>query len=165
MAIASTSVGIGDSQSNNVPRNLWGSIYNPTATGTDYSLKALSLTNKSAATNCSIGDFRGDTVAVPTATNLIFTGSAIAVKYSNIITNSAWRAREIAGGSASLSIITVTGKVTLSGSGATAVVGGDGSVGILYDGGGGAADADFIIYYSNGTDGSSAGVTFNANHA
>ena len=164
MTIASTNVGIGDSKTDNVPRNLWGSIFNPTATGTNYSLQDETLTNKGAATNCSIGNFRGDTVAVPTATDLSFTGSAVATKYSNIITNSAWRVREIAPGDAALAISSVTGKVTLSGSGATAVVGGDGSVGITYDGAGAPADADFIIYYSNGLDGSSAAVSFNATH-
>jgi len=164
MSIATTNVGIGDSQSNNVPRNLWGSIFKPTATGTDYSLKSLSLTNKSAATNCSINDFKGDSVATPTATDLAFTGSGAVTKYSDIVTNSAWRVAKIAGGSGSLSLTTPTGKVTLSSAGINSVIGGDGSVGVTYSGGGAGANADFILYYSNGTDGSSAAVTFNAQH-
>ena len=147
---------------NTVRSVLWGSIYKP---GVNIEYRDIDLTLNGSGIDADASSFGKKTVTAPAPAGIAFpSGSAVLTRYQNIITNSAWRVREMAGGThpETLAISSISGKVVLV-AGTTGVIGGDGSIGITYDGAGLDATVEYAVYYSNGADGST-NTTFTVDH-
>ena len=144
---------------NTIRSVLWGSIYNP---GKNIDLSTLNLTNNRSGKDIDASSFASDVLIVPNPGDLGFTGSGITTKYSNVVTNSAWKVKAAAPTDPALSVASISGKKILV-AGITGIIAGDGSVGITYDGAGASADAEFVVYYSGGADNSTF-TTFNTTH-